>query len=105
MVLLPVFVNHRAPSGPDAMPDGWEMSPVNLVLAPAVVVRPIELSKFENQSAPSGPAVISCGLAIALASLKLDTDPDVVIRPTEFVPDIVNHNAPSLPAVIAVGAE
>ena len=35
--------------------------------------------------------------------VKLVTTPDVVIRPIELLAELVNHRAPSGPAVIAIG--
>ena len=54
------------------MPIGLAVTPAavgieNSVNAPAVVMRPILLAPSSvNHSAPSGPAVISCGLAVAV---------------------------------------
>src|SRR5947209_1083899 len=48
-------------------------APGKLDTAPAVVMRPIELL-FVNHRAPSGPAVMACGVAIP-GSVKLDTTP------------------------------
>ena len=46
------------PSGKSTLPAGS----VNVVMAPAVVMRPIRpLAKLVNQSAPSGPVVMSSG--------------------------------------------
>ena len=42
--LLPLFVNHNAPSGPAAISQGWLIpGPVTFVTIPEVVMRPIEL--------------------------------------------------------------
>ena len=70
-----------------------------------MVIRPIELLPWlVNHSAPSGPAVMSCGLSM-LGSVKFVMVPVVVIRPIELLPEFVNHNAPSGPAVIQNGLE
>ena len=71
--LLPLFVNHRRPSGPVVMPSGWEMptpSLSKLPIAPPVVICPIEsLPKLTNHRLPSGPTVMSRGWEM-VASLK-----------------------------------
>src|SRR4051812_14543997 len=61
--LLPMFVNHNAPSGPVVIATDDEMlTLVNLVTTPVVVIRPIELLPLlVNQRAPSGPDVMSTG--------------------------------------------
>ena len=57
-----------------------------------------------NHNAPSGPEVIATGLVI-FGSVKLETDPPVVIRPIDELPRLVNHNAPSGPDVMRLGLE
>src|SRR6267378_6488277 len=58
-----------------------------------------------NQSAPSGPATISCGRDCAEGNANSVRTPDVVIRAIAFTSrsDSVNHSAPSGPATIASG--
>ena len=64
MLLLPMLVNHKAPSGPAVIPFGASMPvPVKLVTVPVVVIRPmLLLLELVNHKAPSGPAAISAGL-------------------------------------------
>jgi hypothetical protein len=52
----------------------------NIVIAPALVMRPTLSPPVVNQSAPSGPAVIDEGLPISDA-VKLVTAPFPVMRP------------------------
>src|SRR5688572_8539447 len=98
-----ILVNHRAPSGPAVMPNGYLVLGVaNEVIAPAVVMRPIEPRRgllLVNHRAPSGPAVISSGLMM-LGCVKMVTAPAVVIRPIESQYEMVNQRAPSGPVVI-----
>src|SRR5207253_2620637 len=72
----PLSVNHKAPSGPAAMPTGPAVGPVgvpNSVRTPAVVMAPTwpELNCV-NQSRPSGPAAMPSGL-LPEASVNSDT--------------------------------
>src|SRR5205807_2229369 len=77
----------------------------NSVIAPEVVIRPIRnTSASVNQSAPSGPAVIPCGLLFAGSTNSLTT-PAVVILPMRSPLISVNHSAPSGPAVISTGPD
>ena len=58
------IVNHSDPSAPLVIPCGVLDATVTVysVITPAVVMRPILLSRVSvNQSAPSGPMVIPCG--------------------------------------------
>ena len=68
--------------------------------APAVVIRPIELP-LVNQRAPSGPAVIPCGLLMPVL-VYVANDADVVMRPIESSA-LLNQSAPSAPGAIPVG--
>ena len=63
MELLPLFVNHRAPSGPPVIPFGDEIPwPVKYEIVPAVVILPIELFPvLVNHRAPSGPVAMPEG--------------------------------------------
>ena len=71
-LLVPLLVNHSAPSGPAVIPVGLTMPvPVEaMVTVPEVVIRPIEPVPYwppawlVNHSAPSGPAVIPNGSSI-----------------------------------------
>src|SRR5712691_6449063 len=81
--LLPLLVNHNAPSGPAVIPCGDEMvGSVKMVTVPAVVMRPIELRagaemlQLVNHNAPSGPAVIPNGSEMP-GSVYVDTTPPV----------------------------
>jgi hypothetical protein len=75
-----------------------------LLILPLVVTRPIELlPPLVNQSARSGPTVISVGAAM-VGSRKLLIVPLVLIRPIEpFPPLLVNQSAPSGPTAIPSG--
>src|SRR6202034_1285395 len=57
-----------------------------------------------NQRSPSepGPLVMPYGDSMP-GPEKLDTPPDVEIRPTESFPELVNQSAPSEPSVMSVG--
>ena len=50
---------HKLPSGPTVMSSGipYTGNVGNVDTAPAVVIRPIELSRLVNHNAPSGPVV------------------------------------------------
>ena len=56
-----------------------------------------------NQSAPSGPTVMSAANAPGVASGYSVTTPLVVMRPIRSPFDSVNHSAPSGPATMSVG--
>ena len=56
-----------------------------------------------NHSAPSGPAVIPCGLLAAVGSVNSLIAPAVVIRPMRLPYCSVNHSAPSGPTVMSQG--
>ena len=56
-----------------------------------------------NQSAPSGPTVMSRGRLIFERAVKIVSLPSVVIRPIELVPLLANHSASSGPGVIPIG--
>jgi len=75
ILFSPVFVNHRFPSGPEAMPDKVTAVPDdmmavtgNSVTTPAGVMRPIlptapvsTRAVSVNQRLPSGPAAMAAG--------------------------------------------
>lgn len=59
-----VSVNHRAPSGPAAMPNGPQpgVGRPNSSITPSVVIRPIRSARYSvNHSAPSGPGTMTVG--------------------------------------------
>jgi hypothetical protein len=67
-------------------------------MVPDVVIRPIRLAFCSvNQSAPSGPAVMSTWASPPPSENRV-TAPVVVMRP--IWPSAVNHRAPSAPVVI-----
>ena len=96
-------VNHKAPSGPVVMPQGWAfgLGRANSVILPSVEIRPIfPLSDWVNHSAPSGPVVIPPGPLFSVGIVNSVTAPVVVVRP--ILPRAsVNHSAPSGPVVIS----
>src|SRR5580704_6196186 len=103
---LPWSVNHKAPSGPRAMPARSDPPPVtgNSLIDPEVVIRPIlEATLSTNHKLPSGPETMASGPANELESGNSLNDPDVVTRPILPGLDSVNHNAPSGPAVMPTG--
>ena len=63
--LPPCSVNHRLPSGPAVMPEGFApavMPALNSVTTPAGVIRPMRLPPDSvNHRLPSGPAVMPEG--------------------------------------------
>ena len=65
-----------------------------MVTAPLVVISPTVWVPFVNHSAPWRPGVIAPGSLILLLLVKLVTAPEVVIRPMEWSPGLVNHSAP-----------
>jgi len=79
-------VNHKAPSGPVVMPQGWAfgLGRANSVILPSVEIRPIfPLSDWVNHSAPSGPVVIppgplfSVGIANSVTAPRSRSPPDL----------------------------
>jgi hypothetical protein len=92
-------VNHRAPSGPAAMPAGWPfgVSPApNGVTAPSGVTRPSApgFFWFVIHRLPSGPVAMSAGWSdVAKPLVNSVTTPPGVSRPTPAFS--VNHRLPS----------
>jgi hypothetical protein len=69
-------------------------------MAPVVVMRPTVLVPLSvNHSAPSGPIAIPCGELPAAGTEYTVITPATVTRP--IAADVVNHIAPSGPALIA----
>ena len=103
------MVNHRFPSGPEAMSCGPRMVlSVKVDTTPAVVIRPIEPPLGDgpwlvNQRSPSGAAAVIPWGELMPGPAKLDTTPDGVIRPMVLLPTLVNHRFPSGPAVMLSG--
>jgi hypothetical protein len=84
IVALRISVNHRAPSGPAAIPPGSTLGLAigNSVTAPPVVIRPILLAPISvNHKAPSGPVAIDSGLLMEVGIGYSVIEPLVVIRP------------------------
>ena len=72
--------------------------------SPAAVMRPIRLEAVSvNQSAPSGPVVISEGAAGTVGIGYSVMSPSVVMRPILSPFSSVNQRAPSGPTVIPEG--
>src|ERR1700759_1066314 len=101
-----VSVNHRLPSGPAAIPNGWlpGVIPVETsVTVPVGVTRatlPPPLASL-NQRFPSGPAAIPDGLLWGVIPVGNSvTVPEGVIRPTRSPLNSVNQRLPSGPAAI-----
>lgn len=109
VVILPIFpayVNHRAPSGPAAMPSScWLGTGTTYsLITPAVVIRPILLTLGStNQRALSGPDVMPLSPIKEAGKGYSVMAPDVLIRPILSPPYSANHNAPSEPAVMCDG--
>src|SRR6266567_296553 len=103
ILLLPGCVNHRAPSGPVAIPDG-ERTVGYSVMTPVVETRPILSASSVNHSAPSEPTVIPAGKLETVGSGYSVTVPSIAIRPMLFPACSVNHTAPSGPVVSSRGS-
>ena len=88
------------------MGDIEESSTEYIVGVPLVVMLPMELELLSvNQSAPSGPSVISRGPLLGGRgySAKPSPPPTVAIVPIWFAHSSVNHSAPSGPGAIPDG--
>ena len=107
MALTTSSVNHIAPSGPAVMyaaPPAFGLKPLNSVITPAVVIRPILSGRNSvNQRFSSGPAAIPYGLLLAVGTGNSVMTPAVVIRPMLLPNHSVNHRFPSGPRVMADG--
>jgi hypothetical protein len=87
---------------PAVIPSGEPLTD-RCVIAPEVVIRPMLLVPDSvNQSAWSGPTVISTGRDPAGRPNSVIAPPSV-IRPIRFPFSSVNHTLPSGPAVIPAG--
>src|SRR5271157_665131 len=114
MLLVPPSVNHRLPSGPFVISSSWlDLFELGYsVIAPAVVTRPMYppgLAEFPqaamNHKLPSAaPPVIPWGHPPAIGMGYWLIRPVVVMRPMWPLLLLVNHIAPSGPAVILIGA-
>jgi hypothetical protein len=91
--------NHKAPSGPVAMPLTFvSVGGANPVTVPLVVILPTS-GLPANHNAPSGPEVMPpCSVPTVAGTLNPVKVPLVVIRPIPGDPR--NHSAPSGPAVM-----
>ena len=104
-------MNHKAPSGPAVIARGVAMlGAVKLVTAPRGGDPPDRIAgRVGEPQRAVGSGRDARGFWSVkfemLSSVKLVTVPSVVIRPIELLPVLVNHNAPSGPAVIAHGLE
>src|SRR3954451_24517864 len=110
-----VSANHRAPSGPTAIPKGARsrapppavsVGSGNSAMSPVLVIRPILLpSHSVNHRTPSGPATIPPSLHGEVGTVNSRIAPAVVIRPILQPVTSTNHSAPSGPTVIDDGRE
>jgi hypothetical protein len=92
ILLPPTSVNHRAPSGPEAISCGTLLAVgiANAVMAPDVVMLAILLPPISvNHRLPSGPAMMPPGFPDALNSVMT---PAVVISPILFPLTSVNQS-------------
>ena len=100
-----VSVNHSAPSGPAAMPNGPQsgVGSANSCTLPSVVIRPMRCARYSvNQSASSGPAAMIVGPQPGSSRWRVGSPPGTN-RPISPLWTIVNHSAPSGPVVTAYG--
>jgi hypothetical protein len=105
-MLLANSVNHMAPSGPAAIPNGMapNVGTGNSVMTPEVVIRPIwSPAPSVNHELPSGPAVIPMTSSPVVGNSV--RTPEVLIRPILLAPFSVNHRDPSVPAAMPQGSE
>src|ERR1700736_4011218 len=95
------------PSGPRAIPVGWLLvvGMANSEIWPLIVMRPIWLALFSvNQSAPSGPEVISNAPLFALGIANSVMVPWTGLSlPILFDPGSVNQRLPSGPDTMRAG--
>ena len=105
-------MNHRLPSGPAVMCDGWRsgIGRLNSVTTPAGVIRPIRLPRYSvNHRLPSGPAVIPNGSLSnenpgVTPPVNSVTTPAGVTRPIRpGLATSVNQTLPSGPSAISRG--
>jgi len=71
ILLPPVSVNQRSPSGPAVIPFGWlpAVGIANSMIDPLVVILPILFVRLSvNQRFPSGPAVMPIGSRCVVGS-------------------------------------
>ena len=103
-------VNQSAPSGPAAMPSGFEFMvrpALNFMTSPVVEIRPMPPGSAVsvNQSLPSGPAAMSAGSSLPdRLLLNSVITPALVIAPILPVSSSVNQSLLSGPLTIEVGS-
>src|SRR6266540_4532310 len=96
-----VSVAQIMPSGPRtrSRTSTFVVVRTNVLVTPAVVIRPTALSSGSVNQSPPGPLMIDDGPPVVPVSGSSVISPAVVARPIFLMLNSVNHSAPSDPAV------